>query len=278
MTKALVNRIIPFSSVDGLGNRTAIFLQGCNFDCLFCHNPETIKACDSCGVCISQCPFEALSIEGGKVAWDKTRCRSCDACLQACTRNSSPKAVWVEVDDILEDIKRTQPFISGITVSGGECMLQAEVLIKLMQEVKKLGLTTFIDTNGSIPFWDKERLTDLMDMAMVDLKSYQAEEHMRLTGENNHNVIKNIKYLAKMEKLYEVRTVVVPGILDNYSNVNSIAALIAALNPNIRYKLIKYRPMGVRKHKLQCGAPSDQMMEELSEIAYAKGCENVIIT
>ena len=157
-------------------------------------------------------------------------------------------------------------------------MLQAEFLIKLMQGVKKLGLTTFIDTNGSIPFWDKEMLTTLMDMAMVDLKSYEKEEHIRLTGENNLNVIKNIKYLAKREKLYEVRTVVIPEILDNYSNVSSTAALIASLNPNIRYKLIKYRPMGVRKYKLQCPVPSGQMMEELSEIARDKGCKNVIIT
>ena len=67
MVKAVVNRIIPFSSVDGPGNRTAVFLQGCNINCKYCHNPETRGLCQNCGVCVEQCPEGALSAEGGHV-------------------------------------------------------------------------------------------------------------------------------------------------------------------------------------------------------------------
>lgn len=68
-----INKIIPFSSVDGPGNRTAIFLQGCNFNCVYCHNPETINLCNNCGLCVRQCPTEALHIEENIVIWDKSK-------------------------------------------------------------------------------------------------------------------------------------------------------------------------------------------------------------
>ena len=143
VTKGLVNRILPFSSVDGPGNRTAIFLQGCNFNCLYCHNPETINICNNCGTCINACPHKVLSSKDTKVFWNKSVCTNCDECLKACGRNSSPKAISMTVVDVLKEIKKTKSFISGITVSGGECTLQAEFLTELFTEVKKMGLTYF---------------------------------------------------------------------------------------------------------------------------------------
>lgn len=278
MAKGIVNRIIPFSCVDGPGNRTAIFLQGCNFNCLYCHNPETITLCRSCGDCVKKCPYQALSYRKGAVIWDEQLCQKCDLCLKTCTYNSSPKARWMEVDEIVAEVRKVRSFIQGITVSGGECMLQADFLLSLFTEMKKLGLTTFVDTNGSIPFWEHEELMRVMDMAMVDVKAYDPVEHMQLTGMDNEIVQKNVKYLGKLGKLYEIRTVIVPELLNNTYNVDATSKLLASINPTIRYKLIKYRAFGVRKELLQSRAPNDEYMNELAEIVKRNGCRNVVIT
>jgi len=277
MIKGLVNRIIPFSSVDGPGNRTAIFLQGCNFNCSYCHNPETINVCNNCGACVSACHYSALEFKGSNVVWDKVACSKCDECLKFCKRNSSPKAQCMSVEEVVGEIEKNKFFISGITVSGGECTLQSEFLTQLFIKVKNMGLTCYVDTNGSVPLWEHKELVDVMDMAMVDIKSFNKEEHERLTGMGNTTVIENVKYLSKLNKIYEIRTVIVPDVLDNYSNVDKISKLMAILNPDIRYKLIKYRPIGVRIDMINSCTPSDKIMNELADIARGNGCRNITL-
>lgn len=277
MTEALVNRILPFSSVDGPGNRTVVFLQGCNFNCMYCHNPETINRCNDCGACISQCPAGALSKINNRVAWTEASCIGCDACLKACGSKSSPKAVLMSVKEVMEKVEKVKPFISGITVSGGECTLQKEFLAELFEEVHKLGLTAFVDTNGSLDFSKEPKLTVVIDKVMLDIKSYDEEEHVMLTGMSNAIVLKNAEYLASRHKLYEIRTVIVPGILDNRRNVAEVSRLIAELGGDIRYKLIKFRPVGVIDSMKKVEIPSDEFMEELRALAEAKGCKHLLV-
>lgn len=277
MFKGLVNKIIPFSMVDGPGNRMAIFFQGCNFDCLYCHNPETIKRCTQCGTCLFSCKFDAISMVGDSVIWHKEKCKDCGECIKVCKNGCGPKSQAMSVDEILTEIIKVKPFISGITVSGGECTLQSDFLIDLFEKIKKLGLTIFVDSNGSTDFSKNKELVDLMDMVMLDIKSFDRDEHVKLTGKDNYMVLKNAEYLAGINKLYEVRSVIVPGVLNNLYNVNEISKLIASLNPEIRYKLIKYRPIGVRSDKIESAQPSDGMMEELKAIASRNGCKNIII-
>lgn len=277
MNKGIVNKIIPFSSVDGPGNRTAIFLQGCNFDCLYCHNPETINRCINCGRCVDKCPYDALSIKYGIVSWNHKLCKNCDECLKACNRNSTPKTRSMSVKDVIDEVKKVKAFISGITVSGGECSLQLDFITELFKEVKKLGLTTYMDTNGSTPLWIKEELLSVMDKAMIDLKSFDNEEHKKLTGQDNENVIKNLIELSKRDKVFEVRTVIVPDVLDNERNVYETSKLIASLNSKIRYKIIKYRAIGVRKDVINSYTPNDVLMEKLKVIALDNGCKDVLI-
>jgi len=277
MIRGLVNKIIPFSAVDGPGNRTAIFLQGCNFNCLYCHNPETINICNNCGICVNVCPIQCLTMENGTVCWDKEKCIGCDSCLKACKNCSSPKISHMTVEEVIRAVEKMRPFISGITISGGECMLQKDFVIELCEKVKKLGLTAFIDSNGSVPFYGDDRLIRAIDMVMLDVKSYDEEEHRMLTGQSNETVLKNMEYLASINKLYEIRTVIVPDILNNERNVDCISRKLAELNPNIKYKLIKYRPLGVRTEIIKSSIPSDDLMEKLKDIAEKNGCKDVII-
>lgn len=276
MSNGTINKIIPFSSVDGPGNRTSIFLQGCNFNCLYCHNPETINTCKQCGTCVSHCPTGALSFINNKVVWNHELCVKCDECLKSCAYNSSPKTLNMDVKDVIERLQKVRPFIEGITISGGECTLQREFIIDLFKEAKKLGLSCFVDTNGSTPLYKDKDLLKVMDKAMIDFKCYDSKAHKTLTSMDNSTVVENIKVLSSMDKIYEIRTVIVPEVLDNEYNVDNISKLIASLNPNIIYKIIKYRPLGVRESMIKSYTPSQELMEKLYNIAKSNGCKNII--
>jgi len=115
-----------------------------------------------------------------------------------------------------------------------------------------------------------------MDKAMVDLKAYDIEEHKLLTGMDNKIILENLRFLSSINKLYEVRTVIVPEVLNNNYNVDMTSKLIASLDSSIRYKLIKYRPMGVRTELIDSYTPSDDIMDQLADLARDNGCKEVI--
>ncbi|MBB6217386.1 YjjW family glycine radical enzyme activase [Anaerosolibacter carboniphilus] len=277
MTKGYVHKIIPFSAVDGPGNRMVIFLQGCNFNCIYCHNPETIHLCNHCGICSTCCPYSALDWKDGKVDWNQDLCQHCDHCIKACPHTSSPKVREMNVEEVISQIQKVRPFISGITVSGGECTLQIDFVKELFKKAKDMGLTTFLDTNGFVSMGHLKILGEDMDMAMVDLKAWDVEAHEMLTGQENTLVLQSIRYLAAQRKLYEVRTVIVPALLDNHETVQKTGQLLAMLDPDIRYKLIRFRPIGVRKEAANLKEPSDELMEDLMDLARKEGCKHIII-
>lgn len=278
---APLNKIIRFSNVDGPGNRMTIFFQGCNFNCLYCHNPETINMCNNCGKCLEVCPTHSLSKNSaGKIVWNRESCINCDLCFKSCKRDASPKIEEVEISDLIEEVKKVRFFIKGITVSGGECTLRYKFLTEFFRQVKQLypELTCFVDTNGSVDLSQKEyeEFVKVTDFFMLDIKGWTKEEHFQMVNFENINPLKNLKYLKEIEKLYEVRSVIVPNLLDNENIVKNVSKIIT--KTNIRYKIIKYRAIGVReKNRDKLISPTDDYLEKLKEIA--KSFEvNAIIT
>lgn len=246
MKKAPVNKIIPFSNVDGPGNRTAIFFQGCPFNCQFCHNPETIHPCCGCGVCVEQCPVGALTMdEQGKVRWDSERCVQCDTCIRVCPNDASPKIRWMTVEDVMGEIRRTAPYIGGITTSGGECTLQNEFLIDLFTEVKAMGKTCLIDSNGSFDFEADPRVLKISDGVMLDVKAADPAWHEELVSYPAERVLKNLDYLLRVGKLYEVRTIIFPE--RDKENEATVRYVAQHIGDGCYYKIIRYRPFGVRE-------------------------------
>ena len=278
MNKGIISRILPFSYVDGPGNRTVVFFQGCNFRCTYCHNPETIGTCSLCGKCVFICPAKALNIINNKMLWNENLCQCCDKCIATCPINSDPRTVVLSVEQIIRKIKETVPFISGVTFSGGECTLQIDFLYELVKAVNNLGLTTCIDTNGSMPLWDYPDFIKTADMFILDLKSYSPWKHNVLTGTDNKAVLKNLHFLAKLSKLYELRTVIAPNLLDNENTVRNVSRIIADTNPDLRYKLIKCQSHELHNDVLNDCPPSNEYMEYLRDIAAKNGCKNIIIT
>ena len=246
MIKAPVNKIISFSNVDGPGNRTSIFFQGCPFNCLFCHNPETIHLCRGCGLCVASCPAGALSRDGeGRVVWDSGKCLQCDTCIRLCPHDASPKVRWMSVEDVMREIRRSAPYISGVTTSGGECTLQNEFLIELFTEVRKLGKSCLIDSNGTFDFAADPRVLAVSEGVMLDVKAVEPGWSDTLISHPRDTVLKNLDYLLSVGKLYEVRTILFPG--RDRENEETVRYVSGHIGGGCFYKLIRYRPYGVRE-------------------------------
>ena len=280
MIKAPVNKIIPSSVVDGPGNRTAVFFQSCNFNCRYCHNPETINMCINCGACVKTCPVGALSIKDGKVVWDEKKCCGCDTCIKTCQHNASPKITYMSGAEIWEQIEGNLPFIRGLTVSGGECTLQAPVVRELFTIAKQHGLGTLLDSNGSYDFEkDPENLLAVSDGVMLDVKADNEERHMWLTDHSIDIVLHNLEYLASVDKLEEIRTVCIPGGLENEKTIEVVADILKPYleKKAIRYKLIKYRHFGVREEHRNFREPDEAYMNSLKKLAEEKGFRNIVI-
>ncbi len=278
MEKALINKIINFSNVDGPGNRLVIFFQGCPFKCLYCHNPETINLCLNCGECVKYCPKKALKIIDKKVIWDDKSCVNCDTCIKVCKHLSSPKVKYYSVEELVKHIKKVRPFIRGITVSGGECTNYKDFILELFKEVKKLGLTCLLDSNGCYEYKNMQDLIEISDGVMLDVKSYNNEFHKEIIGKSNEVVISNMNYLLSKNKLEEVRTVILPNEDDNnYFTVDNVSKII---KDKTRYKLIKYRYFGVRKEGVDRFGKvvvNDDYIEKYKELAIKNGCNDVVI-
>lgn len=269
--RGLITDTIRFSSVDGPGNRFVVFLQGCNFDCIACHNPYTINVCNNCGDCLSTCLSGALTFgDDGQVAWNEAACEGTDACIATCDWDATPKARPRQVEELLTDIRRAAPFLSGITVSGGEATQQADFVHTLFSAVKAdpalRHLTCFVDSNGAATRDVWTRLAPLMDGAMIDLKCLDPEIHRMMTGQPNDQVLETIRYLDALGKLYEVRLLLIPGVNDDPDLLRRTADWLADLNPMMRLTLIGFRPHGVRPSPRDLVQPTAEHMTRYRDV------------
>ena len=235
----LLADVVRFSWVDGPGNRYAVFLQGCNLDCLACHNPHTMP-------------------------------------------RATPRARVVTVAEIVEDIHRYAPFLSGVTVSGGEATLQSRFLESLFTALRDdpvtARLTRFIDSNGcaSDEVWDL--LLPVTDGVMLDLKALDPAMHLELTGSSNTQVLASLDRLAREGKLAEVRLLVVPGHNDTEDQLRRTGAYVAEHAPGIPVKVIGFRPHGVRAAARGIPAPTaDERAAYSTWVASAVGADLVTV-
>ncbi|GFN34401.1 radical SAM protein [Tepidimicrobium xylanilyticum] len=236
MIKAPIRRIIAHSLVDGLGNRTAIFLQGCNLKCAYCHNPETQKIY---------------------------------------TELSSKEIKWMTAEEVFKEVEKNIPFIRGITASGGECILYPEFLTELFTLGRKAGLSCLIDTNGTIDLSKYPGLMKVSNGVMIDVKAWDEEKFKRLTGGSNKIVKKNLRFLADVDKLEEIRIVCIEEVVDTEEILKGIKASIGEKINSTNLRLIKFRNHGVIGRLKDTSSPTDEYMNRLKEIALKIGFKKV---
>ncbi len=302
MKTGIINKIIAFSNVDGPGNRTAVFFQGCNLRCEFCHNPETIRRCIGCGLCVEKCPKGALKMNpqagteagvgvetgtgadtGDEVAaapavlWDPSLCVDCDTCIKTCPNLASPKVAYMTAEELCGRIRRTAPYINGVSFSGGECTRQRDFLLEVIPLIRGLGLGVLLDSNGTYDFERDPELLALIDGVMLDIKAADPDFCRRLTGAGPELPFRNLDFLQRAGKLEEVRTVLFPHLPDR--NEETVRAAAARLRPEIRYKLLRYRPFGVREEGLEFlghEITSEEEAERLAAIARSLGAAGCV--
>ncbi|BCS49275.1 glycine radical enzyme activase [Aeromonas jandaei] len=268
---ALVSRVLPFSCVDGPGNRLVLFLQGCNFSCPGCHNPHTIGLCDDCGDCLAVCPSGALTMSEGKVHWQEALCTDCDACLEACTRSANPKTTTMTVAGVLALLRRYGPLLSGITVSGGEATTRLPFVAALFRTIKEAPdlahLSCLLDSNGSLAETGWQRLLPQLDGAMIDLKGWRDSVHLSLTGYGRERVLASLRLLASHGKLAELRLLHVPGrsdFLDAEGRLDrGLADFLRQLGA-VPIRLNGFRHHGVRGEAIRWPEATRDELEQLA--------------
>ena len=265
----LVSKILTFSCVDGPGNRLVIFLQGCNYDCITCHNPHTINHCDHCGDCVEPCPAGALTFDDSpskKVIWNKSLCTQCDKCIDVCPSKSNPKITTYSVERLIEFTKKHAQFLSGVTISGGEATLQLPFIIEFFKAIKSdnaLGhLTCFIDSNGSLSEQGWNKVLPYLDGTMIDLKAWQNDTHLWLVGRENHRVLRSINLLAQHDKLHEVRLLHIPNKTDLLCEIDAVSGYLKTLPEHINIRLNAFQHHGVVGEALNWDKCSKVQMEE----------------
>lgn len=235
--------------------------------------------CKHCGACVDKCPAGALSIKDGRVCFEPERCVQCDTCIHICPHDSSPRTEELSPEEVFERVKKQIPFIRGISVSGGECMLQPAFLAELFGLAKAAGLTTLIDSNGTIPFSEYPELMEVTDGVMLDIKAFDCEDHKTVTGAGNDVVLANAAWLAEHEKLYEVRAVIVPDLYDTERSIRNMGAYLAPYLKihEFRIKVIAYRPMGVRREYAGFQVPDPAYLNRMADILRSFGFQDIII-
>ncbi len=277
-----INKTVPFSVVDGPGSRYVLFLQGCNFNCIACHNPYTINACDDCGVCVELCPEDVLAITSDlSVTLERSGCTECDICIDVCPRDATPLAYWMTVEQVLDEVRSALPFIRGITVSGGEATLQIDFLMELFHAVRTdhelAGLSILVDSNGAAPAATWDRLAPVIDGVMLDVKALDPTVHELLTARPNDQVLASADHLMDLDRLAEVRYLVMPGYNDDEATVDAFIAWTARHAAGVPVRIMAYRHHGVRTEGLHVPPADPDVVARIADRCAEAGIEAVAV-
>jgi pyruvate-formate lyase-activating enzyme len=182
----------------------------------------------------------------------------------------------MSAEQVWNEVKENIPFISGVTITGGEPTHQPAFLKTLLQYIKfSSSLTTCLETNGHLTEDKLEALIPYLDYVMVDLKAMTPALHHRITGKSNTLTCRTIQRLAVAAVLHKVRTTIVPGLTDSVEEIRAIAQFLLGIHPDIHFQLLRFRPHGVRGEAQDWASPSDQVMDELVQVAKDSGLAHV---
>lgn len=224
---ANVFEVKRFAVHDGDGIRTTVFLKGCPLKCVWCHNPEGItpksqlavlhNKCTLCGRCEAVCSNHRIT---DTHILDKINCSGCGICVDTCLSSALTQyGKEMTSEELLKIVLEDKEFYDtsggGVTLSGGECLMQAEFCVVFLKLLKENGISTAVDTCGYVKREVYDAIIPYTDVFLYDIKAIDEDVHIKCTGVSNRLILDNLRYIDSQGGKIEIRIPYVPDFNDN---------------------------------------------------------------
>lgn len=261
-TKGLIFDIQRYSVHDGPGIRTLIFFKGCPLRCKWCCNPESWhsypqlmydeSSCVKCGNCISACSRQAIQRQGATIVTDRKSCQGCGDCEDECYYGARRIAgKYMSVTELVGVIEKDTIFYrnsgGGVTLSGGEVLMQADFAVRLLKKCKKNGFHTAIETCGQGSIKKMERLLPYLDLVLYDLKNLDDEGHRNQTGAGNKDILLNLRMLVSKKISIIPRIPLIPGLNDAVEELEAVCRFLKEVGLE-KIDILAYHRLGLKKY------------------------------
>ncbi len=286
---ATIVNIKRFAVHDGHGIRTTLILKGCPLHCAWCHNPESISPhteiayyahkCVGCKLCERVCPVSAHRFDGEMHLFKREQCTRCGACTVACPSGALVKyGQRLSVEDALQELLRDKIFYEqsggGVTLSGGEPLLQGDFTLSLLKELKRAGIHTAVDTCGFVKREILEKVLPYTDQFLYDVKILGEEKHRKYTGQSNAIILANLTFLVQRGANIEIRIPLIPNVNDSDEEIRAVGAFLNGIGfcggvrllPYNTYAKGKYLALNEGKRYLNAERQNEEKLLRLQAI------------
>lgn len=252
--------IKPFEIHDGDGIRSTLFFKGCPLKCKWCHNPEAIdtkpqlsfdgEKCVACGNCQGVCRIHR--IKNGIHEFKRNECSACGKCVNVCPVHAL-KLYGMDFDyekivnELMEDKIFFESSGGGVTISGGEPLMQIDACEKILKILKRHGINTAVDTCGYASKENIDRILPYTDTFLYDIKAIDEDVHIKCTGKSNKIILENLKYIDSKNKRIEIRIPFIPN--ENLKELENIGEFILTLKNVVRVRVLPYHSLGANKYR-----------------------------
>ena len=259
--EAKIFEIKRFAVHDGDGIRTTVFFKGCPLKCVWCHNPEGIdfkpqlalykNKCSLCVNCVKVCPVSAHIISETDHKLEREKCVACGKCEENCFYDALKLyGREISVSELMPILLEDRDFYEnsggGVTLSGGECLMQAEFCAELLKKLKENNIHTAVDTCGFVLKEAFDKVMPYTDIFLYDLKAFDEEVHIKCTGQSNEVILENLKYLDSCGKNIEIRIPYVPEF--NHDQIEKIAEFLKERKNITKVKVLPYHDYAGSKY------------------------------
>ena len=291
-SKGITFNIQRFSIHDGPGIRTTVFTKGCPLRCKWCSNPESISPnpeimvndirCIHCGKCEEACPEGAIIAIEGNERIDQEKCTLCMECIKAChTKALECMGTYMSVEEVVDEVEKDSLFYQnsggGVTISGGEPLMQWKFTRDILQKCKERGFHTALDTTGYTSWKVMEEVIKYVDLILYDIKHMNDDLHVKHTGVSNVQILENIEKIPPNVRMW-IRIPLIPGFNDSTENMKEVASLASRLGVE-KVSILPYHEWGKGKYEklskeytfVSPGEIGEERLEEIKEIFKEKG-------
>lgn len=267
--KATIFNIQKYNMYDGPGVRTLIFFQGCPLRCKWCANPEGMirkprimfksNMCVDCGACVDVCPVGKHVFSNETMKHEVRRdidCIGCNKCVDACLKSALSVVGEVKtISELLEIVEEDRTFYEvsggGVTLGGGEVLMQPEAASSLLMACKQEGINTAIETCGYAKLESVLKVAEFTDLFLFDIKHINSDKHFQWTGVRNEQILENLQELLRRKYNVKIRMPLLKGVNDCQDDIENVMKFLTPFKDYKNFKgvdLLPYHKMGVNKY------------------------------